>query len=179
MFRRAAGLLDFGPADGQQVELRGRLAVYEPRGELQFVVEACSAPVPAALYEQFLRLKARLEAAGPVRCAAQAAASPAHPRRIGVVTSLGAAALHDVLTALARRAPQVRSSSTRAWCRGPMHRRAGAGPGDHGNRSAPRSTRCCWCRGGGSLEDLWAFNDEARGAGRGRQLDAGGLRRGP
>ena len=75
MFRRAATLLDFAPADGQLVELRGRLALYEPRGELQLVVEAMRAAGAGALYEQFLRLKAKLEAAGPVRCSAQARAA--------------------------------------------------------------------------------------------------------
>ena len=106
MFRRAASLLDFAPADGQLVELRGRLAVYEPRGELQFVVEGMQRAGVGALFEQFLRLKAKLEAQGlfaPERKRAIAA----FPRRIGVVTSLAAAALHDVLTALARRSPHV------------------------------------------------------------------------
>ena len=102
MFRRAASLVDFAPADGQLVEVRGRLAVYEPRGELQFVVESMQRAGAGSLYEQFLRLKAQLEAQGlfdPARKRAIAA----FPARIGVVTSLGAAALHDVLTALARR----------------------------------------------------------------------------
>ncbi len=73
MFRRAAMLVDFEAEDGQQVELRGRIAVYEPRGELQLVVESMQRLGAGALYEQFLRLKARLEAAGSVRSAAQAA----------------------------------------------------------------------------------------------------------
>src|SRR5512139_98898 len=64
MFRRAASLLDFAPADGQLVEVRGRLAVYEPRGELQFVVESMQRAGAGALFEQFLRLKARLQAQG-------------------------------------------------------------------------------------------------------------------
>ena len=107
MFRRAASLLGFAPADGQLVELRGRLGVYEPRGELQFVVEAMQRAGAGALYEQFLRVKASLEAEG-LFDAARKRALPAFPSAIGIVTSLGAAALHDVLTALARRAPQVR-----------------------------------------------------------------------
>ena len=88
MFRRAASLLDFAPADGQLVELRGRVAVYEPRGELQFVVEAMQRAGAGALYEQFLRLQARLAAQGlfdPQR----KRPIVAYPRRIGVVTSLG------------------------------------------------------------------------------------------
>ena len=64
MFRRAASLLEFAPRDGQQVELRGRVAVYEPRGEMQFVVESMRALGAGSLYEQFLRLKAKLEGEG-------------------------------------------------------------------------------------------------------------------
>ncbi|HWH73271.1 MAG TPA: exodeoxyribonuclease VII large subunit, partial [Methylibium sp.] len=64
MFRRAASLLDFAPADGALVELRGRVAVYEPRGELQFVVESMRRAGAGALYERFLRLKLQLEAEG-------------------------------------------------------------------------------------------------------------------
>ena len=67
MFRRAASLLDFSPRDGDQVEVRGRLAVYEPRGDLQLVVESLRRAGQGALFEQFLQRKARLEAEGPVR----------------------------------------------------------------------------------------------------------------
>lgn len=64
MFRRAAGLLDFSPRDGQLVEVRGRLGVYEPRGELQMVAESMRQAGQGNLFEQFLMLKARLEAEG-------------------------------------------------------------------------------------------------------------------
>ena len=64
MFRRAATLVDFAPADGQQVELRGRLGVYDARGELQMVVEAMQRVGAGTLYEEFLRLRARLQALG-------------------------------------------------------------------------------------------------------------------
>ena len=107
MFRRAAMLLDFKPADGQQVQLRGRLGVYEARGELQLVVEAMRPLGAGALFEQFLRLKARLEAQG-LFDPARKRPMPAQPRAIGIVTSLGAAALRDVVTTLVRRAPHVR-----------------------------------------------------------------------
>ena len=105
MFRRAASLLDFTPRDGQQVELRGRVAVYEPRGEMQFVVEAMRPLGAGSLYEQFLRLKAKLEAEG-LFDAARKRPLPTLAQRIGIVTSLAGAALHDMLTTLARRAPQ-------------------------------------------------------------------------
>jgi len=158
MFRRAAGLLDFRPADGQQVELRGRITVYESRGELQCVVEAMARLGAGSLYELFLRLKARLEAAG-LFDPARKRPLPAYPRALGVVTSTGAAALHDVLTAIARRAPQVRVVVYPSLVQGPEAPaqlvRAIALAAERGEVDA-----LIVCRGGGSLEDLWAFNDE-------------------
>jgi exodeoxyribonuclease VII large subunit len=106
MFRRAAGLLDFTPRDGELVDVRGRLGVYEPRGDLQLIVESMSRAGQGALFEQFLRLKAKLEGEGlfdPARKRSLAVM----PRGIGVVTSLGAAALHDVMSALQRRVPHI------------------------------------------------------------------------
>jgi exodeoxyribonuclease VII large subunit len=158
MFRRAALLVDFAPADGQRVELRGRLDLYAARGELQLVVEALARVGQGTLYEEFLRLRARLEAAG-LFAAERKRPLPAHPRCIGVVTSPAAAALSDVLTALARRAPQVQvlvypclvqgveapASIVAALALAAERREADA---------------LLLVRGGGSLEDLWAFNDE-------------------
>lgn len=158
MFRRAAGLLDFSPADGALVELRGRLAIFEPRGELQFVVEAMRRAGAGTLYEQFLKLRARLEAAG-LFDAARKRALPAYPRRLGVVTSLGAAALHDVLTALARRAPQVEVIIYPSLVQGAEAPAALVASIEQAN--ARREVELLLLvRGGGSLEDLWAFNDE-------------------
>jgi len=158
MFRRAAGLLDFAPREGLQVELRGRIAVYEPRGELQFVAEAMRPLGAGSLYEQFLALKARLDAEGlfdPVR----KRSLPRFPQRIGVVSSLGAAALHDVLVALARRAPQV------AVVVYPSLVQGSDAPAALVSALALAAQRreadvLILARGGGSLEDLWAFNDE-------------------
>ena len=158
MFRRAASLLDFAPADGQLVEVRGRLAVYEPRGELQFVIESMQRAGAGALFEQFLKLKVRLEAEGlfdPQR----KRGLPRLPRRVGVVTSLGAAALHDVLTALARRAPHVEVIVYPSLVQG------GDAPATIVKAIETAGQRAevdvlIVCRGGGSLEDLWAFNDE-------------------
>src|SRR6187431_260670 len=104
MFRRAAGLLDFTPRDGDVVEVQGRLGVYEPRGDLQLIVESLSRAGQGALFEQFLRLKARLEAEGLFETARKRPL-PLLPRGIGIVTSPQAAALHDVVTCLRRRAP--------------------------------------------------------------------------
>ena len=158
MFRRAASLLDFSPADGALVEMRGRVTLYEPRGELQFVVESMRRAGAGALYEQFLRLKSRLEAEG-LFDATHKRALPAFPRRLGVITSTAGAALHDVLAALARRAPQVSVVIYPSVVQGD------AAPAALLQALATANARAevdalLLVRGGGSLEDLWAFNDE-------------------
>jgi exodeoxyribonuclease VII large subunit len=158
MFRRAASLLEFTPRDGQQVELRGRVAVYEPRGEMQFVVESMRPLGAGSLYEHFLRLKAKLEAEG-LFDAARKRALPAFARCIGVVTSLSGAALHDVLTALARRSPHV------AVVVYPSLVQGAEAPAALAAALAAAAQRrevdlVIVARGGGSIEDLWAFNDE-------------------
>ena len=158
MFRRAASLLDFAPRDGDQVEVRGRLAVYEPRGDLQLVVESLRRAGQGALFEQFLQRKARLEAEG-LFDAARKRALPTFPRAIGLVTSLGAAALHDVVTALRRRVPHIAVVLAPASVQGAnapaelvraLQSLYGQAPVDV----------ILLVRGGGSIEDLWAFNDE-------------------
>lgn len=158
MFRRSASLLDFAPADGQRVEVRGRIAVYEPRGDLQFVAEAMRPQGAGSLYEEFLRLKARLEADG-LFDPARRRPLPAYPRVLGVVSSLGAAALQDVLTALARRSPHVAVRVYPCLVQGAEAPasivQALRGAADHACADA-----LLLVRGGGSLEDLWAFNDE-------------------
>lgn len=158
MFRRAASMLDFAPRDGQQVELRGKLAVYEARGELQLIVEAMRPAGAGALMEQFLRLKARLEAEG-LFAADRKRVIAAHPRALGVVTSLGAAALRDVVTALRRRSPHV---ALRIY---PASVQGVEAPGQIVQAIQTAGQRAevdtlLVVRGGGSLEDLWAFNDE-------------------
>ena len=164
MFRRAATLLDFVPRDGELVELRGRLGVYEARGDLQLIVENLQRAGQGALFEQFLRLKARLEAEG-LFDAARKRALPLMPRGIGLVTSLGAAALHDVVTALRRRVPHLPVVLVPALVQG-----AGAAPSMcaalstlyrmAGEEGGPPVDVILLVRGGGAIEDLWAFNDE-------------------
>lgn len=159
MFRRAAGLLDFSPRDGDQVEVRGRLAVYEPRGDLQLVVESLQRAGQGALFEQFLQRKAKLEAEGFFDTARKRRL-PTVPRAIGVVTSLGAAALHDVVSALRRRVPHI-----------PVVLAPAAVQGANAPAELAQALRSLYAmqpavdvillvRGGGSIEDLWAFNDE-------------------
>ena len=166
MFRRAAGMLDFSPRDGELVEVRGRLGVYEARGDLQLIVESMSRAGQGALFEQFLRLKAKLEIEGLFE-ASRKRQLPAQPRAIGVVTSSGAAAWHDVMTALQRRVPHIPVRMAPALVQG-----AGAAATlaqalqnlyawtaeDH--PSEPPVDVILLVRGGGSMEDLWAFNDE-------------------
>ncbi|MDQ3060686.1 MAG: exodeoxyribonuclease VII large subunit [Pseudomonadota bacterium] len=161
MFRRAASVLDFSPSDGQLVEVRGRLGVYEPRGELQLVVEAMSQAGQGNLFEQFLQLKARLEAEGLFE-AARKRPLPLLPRAIGVVTSLGAAALHDVVTALQRRAPHIPvviypASVQGAQAAGELREALGRA---YQRRDVDKTDVLLLVRGGGAMEDLWAFNDE-------------------
>ena len=158
MFRRAASLLDFAPADGQLIELRGRLTVYEPRGELQLVVEGMQRAGAGALYEQYLRLKALLEAQG-LFDASRKRSLPPFPRCVGVVTSLGGAVLHDVATALARRAPHAQLIVYASPVQGPDAPRALCDAIELASRRAEVDVLIV-CRGGGSMEDLWAFNDE-------------------
>ncbi|MCJ0763389.1 exodeoxyribonuclease VII large subunit [Variovorax terrae] len=170
MFRRAASLLDFAPRDGELVEVRGRLGVYEPRGDLQLIVESMSRAGQGALFEQFLRLKARLEAEG-LFDPARKRPLPLMPRGIGLVTSPGAAALHDVVTALRRRVPHIPVVLAPAAVQGAgapaelvralssLYPLTPAGPG-LAQQEAPVIDLILLVRGGGSIEDLWAFNDE-------------------
>ena len=158
MFRRAASLVDFTPADGQQVELRGRLGVYDARGELQMVVESMQRVGAGTLYEEFLRLRARLQAQGLFE-ASRKRPLAAFPAAVGVVTSLGAAALHDVLTALQRRSPQVRVVVYPSLVQGADAPASLVAAITRAGQRREVDTLLL-VRGGGSLEDLWAFNDE-------------------
>ncbi len=161
MFRRAASLLDFAPRDGQLVEVRGRLGVYEPRGELQLVVESMRQAGQGNLFEQFLLLKARLEAEG-LFDSARKRELPLMPRGIALVTSLGAAALHDVVSALERRAPHIPvviypASVQGAQAAGELVRAMNTA---FARRDEDQTDVLLLVRGGGAMEDLWAFNDE-------------------
>ena len=113
MFRRAASMMDFAPRDGELVEVWGRLGVYEQRGDLQLVVETMRRAGQGALFEQFLRLKAKLEDEG-LFDEERKRELPVLPRGIGLVTSPQAAALHDVVTALKRRASRSLASRNRS-----------------------------------------------------------------
>ena len=166
MFRRAAVAMSFSPRDGDLVEVRGKLGVYEQRGDLQLIVDSLQRAGQGAWFEQFLRLKAQLESEG-LFDAARKRPLPVMPRGIGVVTSLGAAALHDVATALRRRVPHIPVLIAPSLVQGPeapaalvqalqqLYARAANPQADQ-----PAIDVILLVRGGGSMEDLWAFNDE-------------------
>jgi exodeoxyribonuclease VII large subunit len=158
MFRSRAQFLDFRPEPGMQVEVRARVTLYEERGNYQLVVEEIRKAGLGALYEAFEKLKARLQAEGLFE-SARKRPLPAFPRAIGIVTSPAAAALRDVLTTLARRAPMVSVVIYAAQVQG----EGAAGQLARAIAQANARADCdvlIVCRGGGSLEDLWAFNEE-------------------
>ena len=158
MFKRSAQMLNFAPKDGQSVEVFGRLGVYEPRGELQLVVESMRTTGQGTWFEQFLKLKAQLEAEGLFN-ADRKRSIPERPRAIGIVTSLGAAALHDVATALQRRVPHIPVVLSPALVQG-ADAPASLLQALQAVSAKPEIDVILLVRGGGSLEDLWAFNDE-------------------
>ena len=158
MFRNRAQFLDFRPENGLQVEVRARVTLYEPRGNYQLVIEEVRKAGLGALYEAFGKLKAKLEAEG-LFDAARKKAIPVFPRAIGLVTSAEAAALRDVLTTLRRRAAMIPVVVYPTLVQG-------EGAGSQIARSIERANErgecdvLIVCRGGGSLEDLWAYNEE-------------------
>lgn len=157
-FRQKAQFAGFVLQDGLAVEVRATPSIYEARGEFQLNVETVRLAGVGALYEKFARMKARLEAAGyfaPER----KRALPRFPRVVGIVTSPRAAALKDVLTTLARRWPSLRVVVYPAAVQGEG---AAAGLADSVRIANARAEVDVLIigRGGGSIEDLWAFNEE-------------------
>ena len=158
MFRSRASLLDWTPREGMRVEVRALVTLYEPRGRFQLNIEGMRQAGLGPLYERFLRLKAKLEREGLFDAAAKRAVPP-HPRSIGVLTSLHASALRDVLTTLARRNPSVPVIVYPV----PVQGEGAAGRIGRMLATANERAECdvlLLVRGGGSIEDLWAFNEE-------------------
>jgi exodeoxyribonuclease VII large subunit len=159
MFRHKAQYLDWQPENGMQVEVRATATVYEARGKFQLVVDAMRRAGLGALYAAFEKLKARLEKEGLFDPAIKRELPP-FPRTVGVVTSPQAAALRDVITALRRRMPGINVIIYPAPVQGEG---AGARIAEAIALAGARA-ECdvlIVCRGGGSIEDLWAFNEEA------------------
>lgn len=159
MFRRQVQMLSMAPRDGLKVTLRGRLSIYEPRGELQMVVDTLQTQGAGSLYEEFLRLKAKLEAQG-LFSVDRKRAVPLLPRAVGVVTSSSGAVWHDIMTTLRRRAPQVQLILYPSLVQGQDAPAALSRALQVANERAEVDVLLV-CRGGGSIEDLWSFNDES------------------
>jgi len=158
MFRHKGQYLDWMPENGMQVEARVLVTLYEARGDYQLNIEALRRAGLGALYERFERLKAVLAAEG-LFDEARKKPLPFFPHTIGVITSTAGAALHDVLTTLRRRNPNIEIVvyPTPVQGEGAAEKIAGA------IRTAGTRAECdvlILCRGGGSIEDLWQFNEE-------------------
>lgn len=159
LFKPKSQWLKFRPVDGMQVLARGRVTLYEPRGEYQLIVEHLEEAGEGALRRAFEQLQQRLAAEGlfdPVR----KRALPARIARIGVLSSPGGAAVHDVLTVLRRRFPLLAVDLLPVPVQGPLAAAEIARMLVRADQSS-RYDVLLVTRGGGSLEDLAAFNDEA------------------
>ncbi|MGH8269945.1 MAG: exodeoxyribonuclease VII large subunit, partial [Steroidobacteraceae bacterium] len=158
MFRLKNAALGFTPKAGQQVIARGRVSLYEPRGEYQLIVDHLEEAGLGALQREFERLKAKLAAEG-LFASERKRGLPRFPRRIAVVTSPTGAAVRDVLNILARRFPPAAVLVYPTPVQG-----AAAAPAIAQALQLASARMDCdvliLARGGGSLEDLWAFNDE-------------------
>jgi len=158
MFRHKAQYLDWQPENGMQVEVRATATVYEARGKFQLVVDAMRRAGLGALYAAFEKLKAKLEKEGLFDPALKRDLPP-FPHTVGVVTSPQAAALRDVITTLRRRMPVINVIIYPTPVQGEG---AGARIADAIALAGTRA-ECdvlIVCRGGGSIEDLWAYNEE-------------------
>jgi exodeoxyribonuclease VII large subunit len=159
MYRSRSAALDGDLREGAQVEARALVTMYEPRGRFQLNVEAMRLAGLGPLYERFLRLKDKLEREGLFDPAAKRS-PPEFPRAIGVVTSLQAAALRDVITTIARRNRTIPVIVYPAPVQG-----EGAAARIAAMLATANARDECdvllLVRGGGSIEDLWQFNDEA------------------
>lgn len=158
MFRGRNGQVGFMPQSGDLVEVAANLGFYVPRGDIQLTVQSMRRAGMGGLYEAFLKLKAKLAKEG-LFDAESKHPIPTHPRSIGIITSPQAAALKDVLSTLARRAPHIPIVIYPTLVQGP--------DAPAGIISALKAAEkenavdvILLVRGGGSIEDLWAFNDE-------------------
>jgi exodeoxyribonuclease VII large subunit len=159
MFRSRAQILGWRLENGQQIEARVLVTLYEARGDFQLNVEAARRGGIGNLYERFLRLQDQLASEGLFDSAAKRPL-PTFPQRIGIITSLQAAALRDVLSTLRRRAGHV----SIVLYPTPVQGEGAARQIAEAILAAGARRECdllIVCRGGGSIEDLWAFNDEA------------------
>ena len=158
MFRHKNQYTDWQPREGMQVEVLALASLYEARGDFQLNVEIIRSAGLGKLFEAFEQLKARLENEGLFDSACKKSL-PAFPRQIGIITSLATAALRDVITTLQRRMPMLPVIIYPAPVQGKEAARSIA----TSITTACKRQECdvlILCRGGGSIEDLWAFNEE-------------------
>jgi exodeoxyribonuclease VII large subunit len=158
MFRNRNSGIGFRPKDGQQVLLRGRVSLYEPRGDYQLIAEQMEDAGEGALRREFEKLKAKLAAEG-LFDAALKRPLPTMPRRIAVVTSPTGAAVRDVLHILARRFPPASVLVFPTAVQGAAATPAIVAAIDNASARGDCDVLVL-ARGGGSIEDLWCFNDE-------------------
>lgn len=158
MFKGAAMRLAQPLKEGDHIEVSGKISIYEARGEFQITVNEVRFKGLGQLYEAYERLKAQLQAEGAFS-AERKKPLPARPQCIGIVTSLAAAALRDVVTTLNRRAPEIPVIVYPTPVQGTGSELQIA----QAIKTASQRAECdvlIVCRGGGSIEDLWAFNEE-------------------
>lgn len=151
--------LRFDPRDGQNVEAHGALSLYPASGQVQLYIDEMRPVGEGQLFQEFLRLKARLEAEG-LFAPELKRPLPDLPRHIGVVTSPSGAALQDILNTLRRRLPLARVTLAPTAVQG-AEAPAGIVGAIHSLNNLPDLDVIILARGGGSIEDLWSFNDEA------------------
>ena len=158
MFNHKNRYLDWIPRDGMQVEVLTLVSLYEPRGDFQLNVETMRRAGLGGLYEAFEKLKAKLDRMG-LFDVEKKKPLPIYPIQVGIITSPDTAALRDVLTTLQRRMPALPIIIYPT----PVQGKVAAGSIVEAIKIANRRAECdvlIVCRGGGSIEDLWAFNEE-------------------
>ena len=158
MFRGKNGQVGFMPQSGDRIEVSANLGMYVPRGDVQLTVQSMRKAGVGGLYEAFLKLKAKLQKEG-LFDEDRKRELPAYPLTIAIVTSAQAAALHDVLSTLARRAPHIQVIIYPTLVQGSDAPAQIIAAIESANQEA-LADLILLVRGGGSIEDLWAFNDE-------------------
>jgi len=158
MFRGRNGQVGFMPQSGDLVEVSASLGMYVPRGDVQLTIQSLRKAGMGGLYEAFLKLKAKLAKAG-LFDQERKQVIPSHPRAIGIITSPQAAALKDVLSTLQRRSPHIPIVIYPTLVQGPDAPAGIIAAIQNANQEAAVDV-ILLVRGGGSIEDLWAFNDE-------------------
>lgn len=159
MFRSRTAMLKFQPKEGDKVEVRAKVSLYENRGDYQLIVDAMKPAGEGALLLAFQRLKERLQLEGLFNSEFKQPL-PAQVKRVGIVTSATGAAVHDILTVLKRRDPNIEVSIYPTQVQGQAATAQIVQAIERANRDNSVDVLIVG-RGGGSLEDLWCFNEEA------------------